>query len=60
MAKKTTPAVSTALPAGYVPALKKTYKEEIVPALVKKFSYETVMQAPRLVKITINEGIVTQ
>ncbi len=57
MAKKTTPAVSTALPAGYVPALKKTYKEEIVPALVKKFSYETVMQAPRLVKITINEGI---
>ncbi|MCR5004002.1 MAG: 50S ribosomal protein L5 [Bacteroidales bacterium] len=57
MAKKTTPAVSAALPAGYVPALKKTYKEEIVPALVKKFSYETVMQAPRLVKITINEGI---
>ena len=43
--------------AGYVPALKKAYKEEVVPALMKKFSYSTVMQCPKLVKITINEGI---
>ena len=43
--------------AGYVPSLKKMYKEEIVPALMKQFSYTTVMQVPRLVKITINEGI---
>ena len=44
-------------PKGYVPALKKLYKEQIVDDLVKKFSYSTVMEAPRLVKITINEGI---
>jgi len=43
--------------AGYVPSLKKMYKEEIIPALMKQFSYTTVMQVPKLVKITINEGI---
>ncbi len=57
MAKKAEKAQVQALPAGYVPTLKKVYKEEIVPALVKQFSYTTVMQAPRLVKITINEGV---
>jgi len=56
MAKKNEAAAQAAVPAGYVPELKKMYKEEIVPALVKQFSYTTVMQAPRLVKITINEG----
>ncbi|MCR5243483.1 MAG: 50S ribosomal protein L5 [Bacteroidales bacterium] len=45
------------LPAGYVPTLKKVYKEEVVPALMKQFSYSSVMQVPKLVKITINEGI---
>ena len=58
MAKKTTTAATQpALPTGYVPALKKVYREEIVPKLVKEFSYSTVMQVPRLVKITINQGI---
>ena len=57
MAKKTNkPAEAQALPKGYVPDLKKVYKEEIVPALMKQFSYTTVMQVPRLVKITLNEG----
>ena len=44
-------------PKGYVPTLKKLYKEEIVDALVKKFGYTTPMAAPRLLKITINEGV---
>jgi len=58
MAKKSNkPAEAQVLPAGYVPSLKKVYNEEIVPALVKQFSYTTVMQVPRLVKITINEGV---
>lgn len=58
MAKKKNETVEVqALPAGYVPTLKKVYKEEIVPALVKQFSYTTVMQVPKLVKITINEGV---
>lgn len=56
MAKKNNVEVME-LPAGYVPTLKKVYKEEIVPALVKQFSYTTVMQCPKLVKITMNVGV---
>lgn len=41
----------------YVPTLKKKYKEEIVPALMKQFNYKSVMQVPRLEKIVINQGI---
>ncbi len=41
----------------YVPTLKKRYKEEIVPALMKEFSYSTVMQVPKLEKIVINQGV---
>ena len=57
-AKKQTaaPAAQT-VPAGYVPALKKLYKEEIVDKHMKQFGYSTVMQVPKLVKITINEGV---
>lgn len=57
-AKKQTaaPAAQT-VPAGYVPALKKLYKEDIVDKLMKQFGYSTVMQVPKLVKITINEGV---
>ena len=45
------------LPQGYVPSLKKVYKEEIIDKLMKQFNYTTVMQVPKLVKITINEGV---
>ena len=55
--KKEAPVEVMALPKGYVPTLKKVYKEEIIPALMKQFSYTTVMQVPKLVKITINEGV---
>ena len=41
----------------YTPVLQKKYKEEIIPALTKQFSYKTVMQVPRLVKITLNQGV---
>ena len=54
MAKNNTTA---AVPASYVPALKTVYKEQIVPQLMKEFGYSTVMQCPKLVKITINEGV---
>ena len=56
-AKKTTTKNQATVPAGYVPDLKKKYKEEIVDKLVKECGYTTVMQVPRLVKITINQGI---
>ena len=41
----------------YTPRLKTRYREEIVPALVKRFGYENPMQVPRLVKITVNKGV---
>jgi large subunit ribosomal protein L5 len=33
------------------------YKKEVVPQLMKKFQYKSVMQVPRLVKISINSGV---
>jgi len=37
--------------------LKDRYNDEIRPALVRKFGYSSVMQAPKLVKITLNMGV---
>ena len=41
----------------YIPTLKTTYKEQIVPALMKQFGYTSIMQVPKLEKIVINEGV---
>ena len=41
----------------YVPRLRKRYAEEIVPALMKKFNYTSIMQVPRLEKICLNQGV---
>jgi len=41
----------------YIPRLQKKYKDEVVPALMKKFGYTTVMQCPRLVKVCLNQGV---
>ncbi|MBW2057859.1 MAG: 50S ribosomal protein L5 [Deltaproteobacteria bacterium] len=37
--------------------LKERYKEEVVPALLKRFAYRNVMEVPRLEKIVINMGL---
>jgi len=37
--------------------LKTRYKESILPELVKQFSYKSVMEAPRITKITLNMGV---
>jgi large subunit ribosomal protein L5 len=37
--------------------LKTRYLEEIRPALIERFGYSSVMQAPQLVKITLNMGV---
>jgi large subunit ribosomal protein L5 len=37
--------------------LKDRYSEEIRPALIERFGYSTPMQAPRLLKITLNMGV---
>jgi large subunit ribosomal protein L5 len=41
----------------YIPRLSVKYKQEIVPALMAKFGYKTVMQVPRLQKICMNQGV---
>ena len=41
----------------YTPRLAEKYKKDVVPALVKKFSYTSVMQAPKLEKICLNRGV---
>src|SRR6478609_8517492 len=41
----------------YTPRLADKYKEEVVPALGKKFGYKSVMQTPKLKKIAINRGV---
>jgi len=41
----------------YAPRLKGKYRDEVVPALQKKFNYKSSMQVPRLLKISINQGI---
>ena len=33
------------------------YREKVVPDLIKKFNYKSVMQVPRIRKITINMGV---
>jgi large subunit ribosomal protein L5 len=40
-----------------VAKLHDTYKDSVVPELVKKFGYTSVMQVPRLEKITLNMGL---
>jgi large subunit ribosomal protein L5 len=41
----------------YTPRLAEKYKKEVVPVLVKKFGYTSVMQAPKLEKICLNRGV---
>lgn len=37
--------------------LQSIYKEQVVPQLIKRFNYQSVMQVPRLEKITLNMGV---
>ena len=39
------------------PRLKEKYASEIVPALKDRFQYKSVMQVPKLVKLSVNQGI---
>ncbi|MEO1895744.1 MAG: 50S ribosomal protein L5, partial [Methylococcales bacterium] len=37
--------------------LETVYKEKIIPGLIKQFGYKSVMEAPRITKITLNMGV---
>lgn len=43
--------------ATYSPRMKTLYREQVVPALQKKYNYSSPMQVPRLEKICINQGV---
>lgn len=42
---------------GYIPRLKKEYKERVVKALQDEFGYKNVMQVPKLQKIVVSRGV---
>lgn len=41
----------------YSPRLADKYKKDVVPALMKRFNYSSVMQVPRVEKICLNRGV---
>ena len=41
----------------YTSRIRGKYEKEVVPALMKRFGYTSVMQAPRLEKICLNQGV---
>ncbi|HRB81015.1 MAG TPA: 50S ribosomal protein L5 [Nitrospira sp.] len=41
----------------FAPRLRETYREQVVPALMKEFSYGNLMQVPRLERIVLNVGM---
>ncbi len=42
---------------GCVAALAERYREEVVPALSKRFGYRNVLEVPRVVKVVLNMGV---
>ncbi len=41
----------------YEPRLAGKYKNEVIPALMKRFGYKSIMQAPKIEKICLNRGV---
>ncbi|HTX73605.1 MAG TPA: 50S ribosomal protein L5 [Rectinemataceae bacterium] len=48
---------SAPVPKGYVPRLKKIYRETVAPELFKEFGYSSAMQVPRFVKVIVSMGV---
>ena len=40
-----------------IPRLKEVYLNKVVPGLMEKFQYKSIMQVPKITKISINKGI---
>jgi large subunit ribosomal protein L5 len=41
----------------YIPRYKKFYKEKIIPFMMEKFSYNSIMEVPKLIKIVLSKGL---
>lgn len=57
MARKERQASEEAAPAPQPPRLKEQYRADTVPALMRRFGYRQVMEAPRLSKIVVSMGV---
>ena len=42
---------------GYIPSLRKKYSEEVVNKLMEQFQYATIMQVPKIKKVSLNQGV---
>ncbi len=51
------PAVGEAEPPARIPRLREHFEKNVLPELMKRFSYKNPMQAPRLKKIVVNMGV---
>ncbi|PRR80500.1 50S ribosomal protein L5 [Clostridium liquoris] len=40
-----------------IPRLQEKYEKEVIPALMEKFEYKNIMEAPKLEKIVVNMGV---
>jgi large subunit ribosomal protein L5 len=41
----------------YIPRLKEKYRKEVIPAMQAQFNYKSTMEIPKLLKISINQGV---
>ena len=41
----------------YIPRLKKDYNERVISELKKEFSYKSIMQVPKIIKIVVSKGV---
>jgi large subunit ribosomal protein L5 len=56
-AEKKSGGESAPLPKGYVPRLKKIFRDTVAPELFKEFGYTSTMQVPRFVKVIVSMGV---
>jgi large subunit ribosomal protein L5 len=41
----------------YVPRLKTIYRDEIIPKMMEEFNYTSVMEVPKILKVSLNQGL---
>lgn len=56
-AKKEEQEVTNGVEPGYIPRLLLKYRDEVVPALMKRFGYKNIHSVPKLTKIVVNMGV---
>jgi len=42
---------------GFVSGFKRSYVEEVIPNMIKRFHYDNIMQVPKILSISLNMGI---